>query len=69
MQATRFRRCFGFLLGLIAIPTGAVSLRVGVGAGCDHATLPSALNVIRTQSGTHTIRINKGISAVPYGMV
>ena len=57
------------LLGLAAAPAMAVTLRVGVGTGCDQPTLQAALNVIRTQAGTHTIRINKGNYAVPDGMV
>ena len=43
--------------------------RVGTDAGCTHADLDGALNAIRTQTGTHTIRINKGTYAVPNGMV
>jgi predicted outer membrane repeat protein len=56
------------LLGLAAAPAMAVTLRVGVGTGCDQPTLQAAFNVIRTQAGSHTIRINKGNYAVPDGM-
>lgn len=46
----------------------ALDLRVGTGAGCDHADLGGAFNAIRAQAGTHTIRINKGNYAVPDGL-
>lgn len=42
--------------------------RVGTGAGCTHADLAGAFNAIRAQSGTHTIRINKGSYALPDGL-
>lgn len=45
------------------------NLRVGVGSGCTHSTLYSALFAIDNETGTHTIRINKGIYAEPEGMV
>lgn len=69
MQVSTIRLWLGVLMCFVAFPAPAVSLRVGVGTGCDQATLLGALNVIRTQAGTHTIRINKGNYAVPDGMV
>lgn len=59
----------GIVFSIAGVPAQALSLRVGTGAGCDHATLQSALNVVRTQGGTHTIRINKGAYPVPDGMI
>jgi hypothetical protein len=46
----------------------ATTLRVGTGTGCDHATLDTALFALRSQTGSHTVRINKGAYAVPSGM-
>ncbi len=69
MHASQFPLWLGLLLSLIAFPAGATNLRVGVGTGCDQATLQAALNLVRTQTGTHTIRINKGNYAVPNGML
>lgn len=60
-----------FACALGASMSGAAAdqnLRVGTGAGCTHADLASAFNTIRTQSGTHTIRINKGNYALPNGL-
>lgn len=62
-----------FSLGLFTlfVATSAFAadqnLRVGTGAGCTHADVITALNAIRTQTGTHTIRINKGTYAMPDG--
>ena len=50
-------------------PLAALDLRVGTGAGCTHATLVDAFNAIRAQTGSHTVRINKGVYAVPDGLV
>ena len=69
LEGSRFPLLLGMLACLMALPAGATTLRVGVGTGCDQATLQAALNVVRTQAGTHTIRINKGNYAVPNGMV
>lgn len=44
------------------------NLRVGTGAGCTHATLQAALTALQNQDGTHNVRINKGVYAVPEGM-
>jgi hypothetical protein len=68
------RLCFFVLaaVGLLVFgntPVAALDLRVGTGAGCTHADIGAALNAIRTQTGTHTLRINKGVYAVPDGLV
>lgn len=68
MQALRFPLWFGVLMCLLTFPAAAVSVRVGVGTGCDQATLSGALLAIRSLTGTHTIRVNKGNYAVPDGM-
>ena len=60
-----------WLLALLAVlPAQAAdqNRRVGTGTGCTDATLTSAFNAIRTQTGTHTIRINKGNYALPDGL-
>ncbi|MBK8284447.1 MAG: hypothetical protein IPK97_05950 [Ahniella sp.] len=57
----------GFMI-VLAAPAGALTLRVGTGTGCTHPDLTSALLAIRTETGTHTIRINKGTYPVPDGM-
>ena len=69
MRIQRAGFWFAFLIGMAAVPAAATTLRVGIGTGCDQATLQLALDVIRTQAGTHTIRINKGNYSVPEGMV
>lgn len=60
---------FASLLLLPLTPVQALDLRVGTGTGCTHADLGAALLAIRNQSGTHTIRINKGTYPVPNGLV
>ncbi|HRG16339.1 MAG TPA: hypothetical protein PLB00_10090 [Pseudomonadota bacterium] len=66
-------RCFR-LLPLLALCIGLSAhaadqnRRVGVGTGCTDANLASAFNAIRAQTGTHTIRINKGNYALPDGL-
>ncbi len=60
-----------WLLALLAVPLAQAAdqnRRVGTGTGCTDATLTSAFNAIRTQTGTHTIRINKGNYALPDGL-
>jgi hypothetical protein len=61
----------GFALALLGstAPAFAVDLRVGTGPGCTHASLQSALDALESQSGQHTVRINKGAYPVPDGMV
>lgn len=65
------RRSAAVLLLLALAPwstTLALDLRVGTGTGCTHATLGAALLSLHAQTGTHTVRINKGTYAVPSGM-
>lgn len=52
-----------------AAPAAAVTVRVGSGAGCDHATLAAALDALSAQPGTHQIRIRNGSYAIPDGLV
>lgn len=44
------------------------NFRVGTGTGCTHTTLQAALTALQAETGSHTIRINKGVYAVPDGM-
>jgi predicted outer membrane repeat protein len=69
MRASASLFCLIASLGLAAAPAMAVTLRVGVGAGCDYPFLQNALDAISAQGGTHTIRINKGNYAVPNGSI
>lgn len=55
------------LCWILPLQAADQNLRVGTGTGCTHANLINALNAIRTQTGTHTIRINKGTYAMPDG--
>jgi hypothetical protein len=62
---------FVMLLLLAPLPAARAAsqnLRVGTGAGCTHANLTSALNALEGQTGTHNVRINKGVYAVPDGV-
>lgn len=67
----RLSRLLPVLALCIGLPAQAAdqNRRVGVGTGCTDATLASAFNAIRFEAGTHTIRINKGVYAVPDGVV
>ncbi len=66
------RSAIGLVMGLLALANAdcvaALDLRVGVGSGCTHATLQDALNAIAGVGGSHNIRINAGVHAVPDGM-
>ncbi len=65
------RRSCAALLLLALVPwstTFALDLRVGSGTGCTHPDLGAALLSLHAQTGTHTVRINKGAYAVPSGM-
>lgn len=67
---TRFPTAALLLLALAPWnAASALDLRVGTGTGCTHANLGSALVSLQAQSGVHNIRINKGVYAVPDGMV
>ncbi|HWT16709.1 MAG TPA: hypothetical protein VN581_13085, partial [Patescibacteria group bacterium] len=65
----RLSRLLPLIALCIGLPAHAAdqNRRVGVGIGCTDATLASAFNAIRAQTGTHTIRINKGNYALPDG--
>ncbi|MBI2398436.1 MAG: hypothetical protein HYV17_11625 [Xanthomonadales bacterium] len=66
---TRFPTAALLLLALAPWnAASALDLRVGTGTGCTHADLGAALVSLQAQTGTHTIRINKGVYAVPDGM-
>jgi hypothetical protein len=69
MSRSALACCLVAAIGLLGTTqVSALTLRVGTGTGCDHATLQAALLAIRNQSGGHTIRINKGNYAVADGM-
>ncbi len=60
-----------WLLALLAVPLAQAAdqnRRVGTGTGCTDPDLASAFNAIRAQTGTHTVRINKGNYALPDGL-
>ncbi|MBL0028305.1 MAG: hypothetical protein IPO95_04195 [Rhodanobacteraceae bacterium] len=67
IRLSRLLPLFALCIGLPAHAADQ-NRRVGVGTGCTDATLTSAFNAIRTQTGTHTIRINKGNYALPDGL-
>jgi len=66
-------RCVVLWIGFLGLwtltPAEALDLRVGTGAGCTHADPGAALFAIRNQTGSHTIRVNKGTYAVPNGIL